>query len=295
VTPYIDSFNPLAPNADERYTCIKFAMEEVDHYRRFARLLRDLGHDWAHQAPDSPSLGAMFHQIQKFCASTRPGLAFPDGLAALGLQKQRSLLEEIVESEGGHGPELATMAGFLVNRSAPDGTRPIDTSTTESIERQLKGYSDMLLGALPGYDRVSGLTVQARQAIAVLERRGERDRDSTIKNLGTALALEIVSNQHLIPGEKAAIVDSGNYGASLDLPEMHYLQEHWGECGAEQQHENNVIMAVDDVLTAKTEALITDGADDFLDSVAALWDVLDATLLQSGYQGTRSAVMATLR
>jgi ring-1,2-phenylacetyl-CoA epoxidase subunit PaaA len=45
---YIDSFNPLAPNADERYTCIKFAMEEMDHYRRFARLLRDLGHDVGH-------------------------------------------------------------------------------------------------------------------------------------------------------------------------------------------------------------------------------------------------------
>lgn len=40
---YIDSFYPLAPNADERYVCAKFAAEEVDHFRRFAGLLRELG------------------------------------------------------------------------------------------------------------------------------------------------------------------------------------------------------------------------------------------------------------
>src|SRR5690606_26904629 len=42
---YIESFYPLAPDADERYVCAKFAMEEVDHFRRFARLLADLGTD----------------------------------------------------------------------------------------------------------------------------------------------------------------------------------------------------------------------------------------------------------
>lgn len=42
---YIDSFYPLAPDADERYICAQFAMEEVDHYRRFAQLLRDIDVD----------------------------------------------------------------------------------------------------------------------------------------------------------------------------------------------------------------------------------------------------------
>src|SRR5580704_4209637 len=44
---YIDSFYPLAPDADERYICAKFASEEVDHYRRFARLLSEMGVDLA--------------------------------------------------------------------------------------------------------------------------------------------------------------------------------------------------------------------------------------------------------
>lgn len=42
---YIDSFYPLAPDADERYICAQFATEEVDHYRRFAKLLREIGID----------------------------------------------------------------------------------------------------------------------------------------------------------------------------------------------------------------------------------------------------------
>lgn len=40
---YVNSFYPIAPNADERYKCLEFGMEEVDHYRRFARLLEQLG------------------------------------------------------------------------------------------------------------------------------------------------------------------------------------------------------------------------------------------------------------
>lgn len=45
---YIDSFYPLAPDADERYICAQFAAEEVDHFRRFSRLLAELGVDTAH-------------------------------------------------------------------------------------------------------------------------------------------------------------------------------------------------------------------------------------------------------
>jgi ring-1,2-phenylacetyl-CoA epoxidase subunit PaaA len=42
---YVNSFYPIAPNGDERYKCLQFGMEEVDHYRRFARLLDQLGID----------------------------------------------------------------------------------------------------------------------------------------------------------------------------------------------------------------------------------------------------------
>lgn len=237
--------------------------------------------NWAAVTPAPEAVGALFHQIQKFCASTRPGWNFPSALKALGLEGESALLQEIVESEEDHGPQLATMAGFILNRSAE---RPLcaDLRDQAAVEATLKRCSDRLLGTLPGYDRESGLTIQARKAIAVFDGRKRTDRESTLRNLGTALALEIISNQQLIPGEKHCLVDSGLYGASFEHPEMHYLVEHWGEIGAEQHHEKNAIAAVASVLNERTERFILEGVDDFLDSLANLWDVLDASLLQSG-------------
>ncbi len=55
--------------------------------------------NWAKVEPEPPVVGALFHQIQSFCASTRPGWSFPDALKKHGLHKQSELLEEIVESE----------------------------------------------------------------------------------------------------------------------------------------------------------------------------------------------------
>ena len=232
---------------------------------------------WAAVNPSPKVIGALFHQIQSFCASTRPGGNFPAALERLGKREQSGLMQEIVESEEDHGPELATMAGHIMNRAAKE---PLHSNLND---QHLKLCSDDLLGKLPGYELSTGLTFQARKAISVFDRRQLMDRETTFKNLGTALALEMISNRHLIPGEKCCLVDSGLYGTSLDEPEMHYLLEHWGEIGAEQMHEKNAIAAVEALLTEESEPLVTQGADDFLNALAGLWDVLDSSLLQSGF------------
>ncbi len=237
--------------------------------------------NWTANRPPQDVIAALFHQIQKFCASTRPGWSFPDALAEHDLLRESELLTEIVESEADHGPELARMAGFIVNQAAGDQVCP-DIYDQADVEARLKKQSDRFLGALPGYTADEGLTIQARRAIAVFDRRKLTDLESTYRNLGTALALEMISNNHLIPGEKTCLIDSGAYGASIDQPEMHYLLEHWGEAGAEQQHEKNAADAVGAVLNDKTEPLIRQGATEFLDALASLWDLLDSALLQSG-------------
>lgn len=237
--------------------------------------------NWAANGPTPEVIGALFHQIQKFCASTRPGSNFPDALAEHDLLRESELLQEIVESEADHGPELARMAGFIVNQAAGEPVCP-DIYDQADVEARLKESSDRFLGGLPGYTMDDGLTVQARRAIAVFDRRKRTDLDATYRNLGTALALEMISNNHLIPGEKTCLIDSGAYKASIDQPEMHYLLEHWGEAGAEQQHEKNAVAAVGAVLNEKTEPLIRQGATEFLESLANLWDLLDSALLQSG-------------
>ncbi|MGY5134500.1 hypothetical protein ACWGJW_19185 [Streptomyces nigrescens] len=237
---------------------------------------------WAATPPSAEVSGALFHQVQSFCAATRPGGEFPTALRSLGWNEQALLIEEIVDSESGHGPELATMAGHIVNRTGS----PVfdDVYDTTRVEAWLKSSSDRLLAGLPGYDRETGLTPQAAAAIEVFRRRFSSDAETTVRNLGTALALEIISNQSLIPGEKRALIDSGHYKADLDEREMHYMAEHWGDDGAEQQHEANVIKAVSSVMDASNSEQIEQGVEDFLSSLCALWDVLDAALLASGLQ-----------
>lgn len=253
----------------------------VDRIRDHRCYTHPIFEHWSSVPPGTKATGALFHQIRSFCDVTRPGGRFPEALATHRLSEGSELLIEIVESEENHGPELATMAGFIVNRSA-GGTVFPDLFDQHAVEQGLKELSDEVLGRLPGYQSSTGLLAQTRRARAVFDSRQQVDKASTLRNLGITLALEMISNRHLIPGEKTALVDSGNYGTRLEEIEMHYLLEHWGEIGAEQQHEKNAIAAVGSVLDEDSAPLVVEGVDTFLDALANLWDVLDAALLVSG-------------
>ena len=234
---------------------------------------------WAEKSPTTEVVGALFHQIRHFCDSTRPGRNLPMALKEIGLSEGCELLTEIVESEEDHGPQLATMAGHILNRVSGQTICP-NLYDQESVEERLKTCSDYVFGSLSGYDSETGVMPQTRDAMAVFERRNLTDRESIFRNLGTALALEIVSNRHLIPGEKRCLVDSGLYETSLQEPQMHYLLEHFGETGAEAKHEQNAVNAVASVLNGGNRHLFQQGADDFLDSLSALWDLLDSAILE---------------
>jgi len=253
----------------------------VDYIKSHRCYSHPVFENWAKVNPEPVTVGALFHQIQNFCASTRPGGNLPDALKEIGLDTQSHLIQDIVESEEDHGPELATMAGHIVNRAAGK-TVFSDLYDQKAVEDGLKAHSDELLGSLPGYDSATGLMPQTVNAIRVFDRRQATDRESTFRNLGTALALEMISNRQLIPGEKHCLVDSGLYKATLEEEPMHYLLEHWGEVGAEAMHEQNAMQAVSSVLDDETEKLVMAGAQEFLDSLCALWDLLDSSLLASG-------------
>lgn len=238
--------------------------------------------NWAKIGPSPKVVGALFHQIYNFCDATRPAHEFPIGLIKNGLSKESRLIQDIAESEEDHGPELATMAGYILNKMHD---KPIlyDLYNTHTIENYLKSNSDEILGNLPGYDKETGLLIQTKIARRVFEDRKKTDKDTVLKNLGTTLALEIISNRHLIPGEKYCLVDSKLYDVSLNDKEMHYLYEHWGDAGAEAMHEQAAVDAINSVIDDKNSYLIFEGVKNFLESLLALWETLNCSLLGSGY------------
>jgi hypothetical protein len=271
-------------------TTVEDLVGHIQHHRCYTH---PIFVHWAAMDPASEVVGALFHQIQCFCRATRPGGNFPLALRRLGLEKAATLLQAIVDSEEGHGAHLATMAGFIVNRAAKSEICP-NLYDQGAVERQLKAYADQLLSRMPGYDPGSGLVTETRHAMAVFHRRKRTDPATTFSNLGVALALEIISNAHIIPGEKHCLVDSGLYGACMTDAEMRYLDVHFGEIGAEQQHEEYAIAAVSAMLTDETAPLVLAGANDFLRALAHLWDVLDEVLLRSGSRGGPQAAVITV-
>lgn len=261
-------------------TTIDQLLSRIESHRCFTH---PLFQNWAKVNPDVETVATLFQQIQLFCSSTRPGGNYLEAMKVHGLVKENHLQQAIVESEENHGPELATMAGYVINKKANKTIFP-DLYDQEAIENKLKEYSNNILGNLPGYNKNTSLALQTQKAIDVLNRRQATDYETTIKNIGTTLALEKISNRQLIPGEKHCLVDANLYNLDINDPEMHYMLEHWGEIGAEQEHEKCAVEMVESVLNEKTEALIIEGIDDFLNALASVWDLLDSALLQSGYQ-----------
>ncbi|MEO7732257.1 MAG: hypothetical protein ABIY55_14895 [Kofleriaceae bacterium] len=250
----------------------------VDHIRNHRAYNHPLFHHWAEVRPDAETIGALFHHIQRLCACTRPALNFENGLNRLQLDEESEILASIIKSEADHGPQLATMAAHIANRRSG---KPlfIDLTDQHAVEAQLAEYSQRKLGAFPGYSAATSSLPEDRRVWEVFDRRANDDAEFTYLNIGALLAIELLANGHIIPGEVHCLLESGLYGLDIDDREMEYLKEHAGEAGAENWHERAAIRAVEGVLSPSNEQLVVKGANDCLDSIAALWDVLDKGLL----------------
>jgi hypothetical protein len=251
----------------------------VDHVRHHRAYTHTIFHSWVKAKPRPDVVGALFHHIQSLCACSRPAWNFEVALTALDRPNECKIFKNIVKSEEDHGPQLATMAALIVNRAAHEPVFP-DLHEQTQVERGLQAFSSRFFGSLPGYDRATGSLPQDRRVRAVFDRRKEVDRDSTYRNIGALLAIEMLANGQIIPGEQHCLVESGLYGLAMDDVGMEYLREHAGDDGAEQWHEQQATQAVGAMLDAGSAALIFDGTRECLDAVCGLWDLLEATLLQ---------------
>lgn len=231
---------------------------------------------WVQSRPDWQAIGAFFHHMQCTCSASRPGWSFDEGLEQIGAETDT--LRAIVASEENHGPHLATMTAFLMNRAARQTICP-DVYDQDAVETVMRDCSVKYFGAFPGYDRATGRLKQDRRVSMIYGRRKRTDRESTYRNIGTLVATEIIASGHVFPGELRCLFESGYYGAKRDDPEMEYLFEHAGQDGAEAWHAEKAIAATAKVLDASNEPLIREGAQEILDALAEMWDLLDATLL----------------
>ena len=254
----------------------------VDRIRSHRCYHHPMFEHWVKVKPSWEAIGAFYHHMQCTCSASRPGWNFERGLMMLGAQTKT--LRDIVASEENHGPHLATMTGFLMNRAAGRIICP-DLHDQAAIEAVMRDCSRRYFGNLPGYDWETGRMKQDRRVAMVYGRRKAIDLDSTYRNIGTLIATEINASGHVFPGELESLFESGYYGVKRDDPEMEYLFEHAGSEGAEAWHAETAIAATAEVLNRENEALIREGADEILDALAEMWDVLDTALLIPDYAG----------
>jgi hypothetical protein len=254
------------------------AQDLVNHIRNHRCYNHPLFHHWAAVNPSAEGVGTLFHHIQRLCACTRPALNFEHGLSQLKLDEESAILASIVKSEADHGPQLATMAAHIVNQRAG---KPlfVDLTDQDTIEAKLAEYSRRKFSALPGYHPATASLPEDRRVWEVFGRRAKDDEESTYRNIGSLLAIELLANGHIIPGEVHCLVKADLYHSDIEDRDMEYLKEHAGEAGAENWHEREAIRAVQSVLNSSNEQLVFEGVDDCLDAIAALWDALDQGLL----------------
>lgn len=123
-------------------------------------------------------------------------------------------LKAVFSSESGHEMTLDTMAEYLIAKCE------VRTDLTVLLSQQKRLIAPPL-----------------KTINKLLAKRNSTDPNDTADNLGTMLGIECLANQNIIPGEVKAFVDSGHYKVTLKDPEMRYLDEHYGDLGAESWHQ----------------------------------------------------------
>lgn len=190
--------------------------------------------------PTHEQLRKYLWYMGKFCETSRSARNMVSSLRQLGLEKQAKLIEEIDESEKGHGPQFDMMSTRLLDRPLNGVFKPEHAlSRMESI----------------------------------FDRRRNKNRFFVEFSLGVYAGVEIMANRHIIPGEMAIFIKSGHYDVTLDEPAMAYLREHAGDSGAEASHERRILEVLKDLpVTAEKNVIM--GTAHFMDGLNQFYDML---------------------
>lgn len=234
---------------------------------------------WAARKPGLATLGATLYQIGAFCDATRTCGSMAEGLTALGQDAAPQLLREIEESERGHENRFLEMARRLLIETEPEQARYLPLNDLSSTHELLRQLSVRRLNNVPGVHHKAGLLVQTVRSQLHFRQRADTRREMVAYNVGGMLAVEMLANRHIIPGEIRAIAYSDHYDVDLDQPDLAYLAEHAGENGAEAQHEKAIRKITADLLEHDNlAAFVGNGAQITCDIVGEFYDVLETVL-----------------
>ncbi len=181
-----------------------------------------------------------------YCSPTREGHALPQVLARAGMIEASRLVASIFASEAGHDTELEITARYLAERCR---IRERIMSTQIKSLKRLR---------------------------AIFDQRKSTNPSTIPHNLGILLGIEKLANRNIIPGEVAAFITSGHYNCSLETPEMRYLADHYGELGAEEDHEQKIIKVVSQL--HEESAAISAGETTIYEATQAYYDEMQDKL-----------------
>ena len=171
-------------------------------------------YDYMAQHPlNSAQMQLWWDGMGNYCKPTRNAGQWLRALPATHQETKKALMK-VFESESGHKKTLTIMARHLIERCE------VRVDLAARISQQKRQIHP---------------TLQAFKNL--LAKRESKKTVDTPHNLGTMLGIERLANQNIIPGEVKAFIDSNHYGVKLSDPEMHYLEEHYGELGAESWHQ----------------------------------------------------------
>jgi hypothetical protein len=196
--------------------------------------------------PPPEKLEAWLCHVAHFCALARNVFSMPSNLRYHELDEIALVIEKVRENERQHGALYQDMAKRLLGK-------PVIFRET--------------------------ITPAIQQMEAIFVNRDYEDHACVYKSLGAYLALDVMTDHHIIPGQINAFVKSKKYGVRLS--ELEYLRKHYAEYSAAAVHGlklRSALMIVPHSDNAFTH--VKQGTKEFMDALQLFYDELVAIIVK---------------
>jgi len=196
--------------------------------------------------PPPEQLEAWLRHMAWFCVLAREVFSMPSNLRYHSLDQIAEVIEKVKANEEQHGVLYEDMAAKILGRPPK-----FHETRTQAMEKMRE----------------------------IFVARDYDDYECVFRSLGAYLALDVMTDHHIIPGQIKAFVKSRKYG--MQLSELEYLRKHYAEYSAAAVHGlklRSALMIVPHSVNAYTQVEL--GAIEFLDTLQLLYDELTEIIVK---------------